>query len=154
MSVKSSHILKQLETRRSALQAECEVKRRTLADADREYQAAIAKIRAVEREIEALKTTSSEPVITEHALLRYLERVHRVDLDSIRREMVTPAVAAQIRSLKSCKLPIADGVCLVVEDHTVRTVETANQQDKTTRKSGRLRPVRFRAQQAEEEGFH
>lgn len=38
-----------------------------------------------------------EPVVSDHALLRYLERVYEFDLAKFRAEMLTPEVRAALR---------------------------------------------------------
>ena len=154
VSVHNSHLLKQLESRLSKLRPERDVLRRALTEAEQAHQAACERVRAVEREISELKTSSAEPVITEHALLRYLERDHGIDLEQIKSEMLTPAVAEQIRALKSCRLPIGNGTSLVVKGHVVQTVETAELRAKPAKQHiHRPRAAEARRLQAEEDGF-
>lgn len=153
MSVHNSHLLKQLESRLSKLRAERDVQRQALTEAEQAHQAACDKLRSVEREIAELKTSSSEPVVTEHALLRYLERVHGIDLEKIKSEMVTPTVAEKILALKSCRLPIGNGACLVVKGGVVHTVETAELRAKPAKPRNHCpRPAEARRLQTEEEG--
>jgi len=153
MSVHSSHHLKQLESRLSRLRAERDAAKAALTEAQQAYQATCTKVRAVETEIEELKTSAPEPVVTEHALLRYLERVHGIDLEQLKAEMVTPVIAEQIRTLKSCRLPIGNGACLVVEGRIVKTVATTEPNRKRARHTQRPRPAETRRLQAEEEGI-
>lgn len=152
MSVRDSHLLKQLETRLSKLRAERDMTKQALQEAEAAHVAVGEKVRAVEREIANLKDGSREPVLTEHALLRYIERVHGIDLDQIRAQMLTPAVAEQIRTLRSCRLPIGNGVTLVVEAGVIKTVATKDPRDKRAKQVYGLRPVEARRLQAEEDG--
>lgn len=152
MSVRHSHLLKQLETRLSKLRAERDMTKLALREAEAAYVAAGEKVRAVEQEITTLKDATSEPVLTEHALLRYIERVHGIDLDEIRAQMLTPAVTEQIRALRSCRLPIGGGVILVVEGGVIKTVAAKDSREKRTKQVHGFRPVEARRLQAEEEG--
>lgn len=74
----------------------------------------------LKRELEALEAARAElrngVVISDHALVRWLERHHGMDLEVYRREMVSPAlrdaVAAGISGLKTAQgtFKIKDGV--------------------------------------------
>ncbi|WP_155416735.1 hypothetical protein [Burkholderia vietnamiensis] len=152
MSICHSHLLKQLETRLSKLRAERDMTKQALREAEAAHVAAGEKVRAVEQEIASLKDATSEPVLTEHALLRYIERVHGIDLDQIRAQMLTPAVTEQIRTLRSCRLPIGNGGILAVEAGDIKTVATKDSREKRIRQVHGLRPVEVRRLQAEEEG--
>ncbi len=63
-------------------------------------------------------------MVSDHALLRYLERVKGVDIDALRAEMLGEGRQALIQKLMSCKLPIGDGARLIVQQRVVVTVIT------------------------------
>lgn len=59
------------------------------------------------------------PRVTDHALIRYLERVKRVDVEAIRSHIATLcAPASSVRALSV----IAEGVCFQLQKTTVVTV--------------------------------
>lgn len=58
--------------------------------------------------------------VSEHAVLRYLERVKGIDLNAIRAEMATPAVIAAISA--GARSFIAPTHTIVIEGKTIITV--------------------------------
>ncbi len=70
---------------------------------------------------------TAEPVITEHAILRYLERVKGIDIKAIEREMLEGDMLIRINTfgIGEAKVPhpTHKGVRLVIQDKTVITVE-------------------------------
>lgn len=74
----------------------------------------------MERKLEAFNGV--KPTISEHALLRYIERVMGFDLDALRRQIMTDSVTSIIQSLPNGRIP-AEGCRLVVQNGTVVTVE-------------------------------
>lgn len=122
MGVKESHELKHLKSKLvrdrenvERTQSALHVARKEAAFADTQYQTTLEKIKVLE-------TMTGEVIVTEHALLRYLERVHGIDLEDIRRRMLTDKAVALIKNFKTGKIP-SDDCRLVVKDGTVITVE-------------------------------
>lgn len=62
------------------------------------------------------------PMVTDHAVLRYLERVRGVDVDAARREMSVGVVAKAAEVFKNCVVKRGDGACFVIRDGRVVTV--------------------------------
>lgn len=60
--------------------------------------------------------------ITDHAIVRFLERVHGLNLNEVRRQMTSNGVGELIRTLKSGRFPLGNGAKLVVQDSVVITV--------------------------------
>lgn len=60
------------------------------------------------------------PRITDHAVLRFLERVKGVDLAAVRAEMATPEVCAAVKA--GARSVITQGHALVIENGTIITV--------------------------------
>lgn len=59
-------------------------------------------------------------LVTDHAVLRYLERVKGMDIDAIRREILTPGVVASIKA--GATAVIISGTRFQVTDGTIVTV--------------------------------
>jgi hypothetical protein len=68
------------------------------------------------------RPVADRPVVTEHALLRYLERVCGVDLKAITADMLGQGRGGIIHLMESGKVPLADGFHLVVHARRVVTV--------------------------------
>ena len=102
-------------------------------------KAASARLAAVEGQIVTLKSSTAEPVVTEHAMLRYLERVKGLDLASLREEMLSEAVSAQIKALRTCRVPLGKGAHLVVEENTVHTAEVAQASPKQMKRKAAVK---------------
>lgn len=141
MGVKESHELKQLETRREKLKVELEARARARDEAVRAHSDVLCKLQAVEKSIDSLQRASEKPVVTEHAMLRYLERVRGLDLQAVQDEILNESRLAAINTLKSCRLPIGDGNLLLVENRTVKSVvpDTASKPVRAAKAKGESR---------------
>lgn len=61
------------------------------------------------------------PIISDHAVLRYLERVKGVDVESIRKEMNSPALRAAVE-IGATSVKLGCGARLRIKGDTVVTV--------------------------------
>ena len=77
----------------------------------------------------------SEPKLSEHAILRYLERVKGIDLDAITQEILTEERKEAIRNFGTVKLPLEKGAKLVVREGTIVTVTPKKEKPKKKKKS-------------------
>jgi len=64
---------------------------------------------------------SSNPKITEHALIRYMERVKGIDVEAMRKEVTDNKIVEQIDVLGSGTFPCGD-YKIVVRDSIIVTV--------------------------------
>ena len=75
----------------------------------------------------SLSRLSQSPVVTEHAILRYLERVKDIDIKSIEQEMLNEMTIPDLNKfgIGAAKIPIANqkGYRFVVKDKTIITIE-------------------------------
>lgn len=88
--------------------------------AQKEHAKAQQQLETVKKDINL--ATDTEPTVTEHAIIRYLERVMGLDLDNIRNEILSPEVATQIKALGGGKYPIGDGHKAVVKGMAVVSI--------------------------------
>lgn len=119
MSLQTSQALKQLESRRVKLEEELKA---VTAEADRvrKQQTSLRNdLNTIIRKINNLM--DSNVVLTEHALLRYLERVQGMNLDEIKSIILDEPTKEQIRILGSGKFP-KDGYTLVVKNNTIISI--------------------------------
>lgn len=77
------------------------------------------------------------PTISDHALLRYIERLCVVDVEALKAEMLTPSVVAAIKAgATGVKMPLGT---LVIKGSTVVTFLTADMRPKAKTKRGLAR---------------
>lgn len=72
--------------------------------------------------VERVEGTPDHPIVTEHALLRWLERVHGLDLKAVEREILGEGRGGMILLLENGRIPCWEGVRLVVKQRKVVTV--------------------------------
>lgn len=119
MTNNASHVLKRLQTERCQLQD----RKLALFQLPTRDQTEIDQInellRRIDFEITKLQS-KSDPVVSEHALLRYIERRMGLNLDDIRAEILAGRTE-HIRKFKTCKIK-TDGMTLIVRNQVVVTV--------------------------------
>jgi hypothetical protein len=104
----------ELETLRATINAE-------LAALATDRRNKVTRLQSVEAEISARrKKPEVEPGVTDHALLRYMERVMGFDVEGLRQKIMTPQLASAIKS--GVARYHADGVEMVIRDHVVVTL--------------------------------
>lgn len=80
------------------------------------------EVSALSREIEKRTAPKPEPTVTDHALLRYIERVCEIDVESLRRQILTPTVKQAIQS-GATAVKTAEFLA-VVKGHAITTITT------------------------------
>jgi hypothetical protein len=61
-------------------------------------------------------TRTIVPSVSDHAVVRYLQRVYELDFDALKREIMTPEIAGQIAAgaitvtIRGHKAPVENGV--------------------------------------------
>lgn len=112
--------LKRLQTARKELLDEMEQVRCKAAIANQEVSRLKENLEEVDSKIARLK---SNPIVSEHAVLRYVERAMEIDIDEIKRRILSDETKQRIQELGSGKFPIGDGLRAVVKGNVVVTVE-------------------------------
>ena len=109
------------------LKAKIETIHGRIAEHQREMtalQGEVAQMEATRRSLLAEVERRSRPTvdvrITDHALLRYVERIFRIDVDTVRREILTDGVAKCIE-LGASTITV-NGVQFRVKDRSIVTV--------------------------------
>lgn len=82
----STHELKTLNTRLAAIKEERELLRTRRTEIDERDKTLAKQQSQAEQQVAQLKTKSV--VVSEHAIVRYMERVHGIDLDQLKNEIV------------------------------------------------------------------
>ena len=81
------------------------------------------KINNINQKIKQLQDSNKDIIVSEHALLRYIERVIGIDLKDIEDNILNEADKENIKSLGNCKYP-KDGFKLIVKNNVVTTIVT------------------------------
>jgi hypothetical protein len=123
----SGHELKALQTRLTEALAEESAARDKLNRAAKELGDAEDRRSSIQHKIRELEDAAKEPIVSEHALLRYIERFMGVDLESVRRAILTENAVKMIKFAKNGKVN-TDGRRLIVKNGTVVTVESVDKQ--------------------------
>lgn len=106
----------QLDVEVSGLQTQFDT---TKSDLDRKR----GRLKAMKQKLhEALKQNDT-PVVSEHAMLRYLERVKGIDLDAIRKEIMDEHTETLVKFTTSGRIK-KDSHVLVIKNNVVITIET------------------------------
>lgn len=71
--------------------------------------------------VEKLSKHNSEPTISEHALIRYCQRVLNIDTDKIIKEILDEKTIDQIKTISSGKIP-KDDYIVVVKNNVVVSI--------------------------------
>ena len=112
--------LKQLKTRLSQCEKEIKDIQDRKVELDKELQLKVNAKKNLLKQISNL--TTRELIISEHAILRYFERVNNTDIEKIKKEMVDLDTIGRIKVLGDGIYPIKD-YKIVVRNNTVVTIE-------------------------------
>jgi len=73
----------------------------TKKDLDKDISTTTRQLQNSEQELRKLQNESVEPIVSEHAIIRYLERVQKIDIEQIKKEILTDKIKALIDALRS-----------------------------------------------------
>jgi sugar-specific transcriptional regulator TrmB len=116
--------LKSLQTRLAKAQTRQEVLKSEVSTAQRNYQQCTNEITSILYRIsEIRKEAENEPMISEHAILRYLERVEGVNIDNIVNTILTDDIKDKIKFMCNGKIK-CNAYTLVIKNCVIVSVET------------------------------
>lgn len=128
MNIGKSRKIKQLISQIKNHKADAEMLKLEISNKQNELSAKQKTIETMQQRIDALQT-DNRVRITEHAVLRYLERVRGINIKDVYKEILTPEVQEMIDTLGgSGKFPNKD-FQLVMKDYVVTTIVTPNKND-------------------------
>ena len=132
MNTTNSAQLKHLQTMRTEAVAEIQVAREEQRAASDKVTKLQARINSLDQQIRDLTTRAPDPIVSEHALLRYFERVEGYDLEAIKKKILPEPVAQQIKTIRSGTFPVGNNGSsfrLRVKDHVVITILTPEEKE-------------------------
>ncbi len=121
-TIEKSQELKGLESQLQSLSGKVKAKKEEFIQAQKEYTQMANSEKQLKEKVEALRKPT-ELRVTEHAVLRYLERVNKIDLKEIEKAILTPELVKMTEVLgKNGKYPVSD-FSVVIRDGAIVTVE-------------------------------
>jgi hypothetical protein len=116
----SAQPLKHLQVRQTQLSAEVDQLSKTLRDLQKQMAEKSTALNFVRKEIREI--TEMKPIVSEHAMLRYCERVLNMDLKKIEQELLSEKNVAIIEQIRSGKIPVGS-YTLIVKNKVIITIE-------------------------------
>lgn len=120
-AVKEQATLKSLYTRIEKEKAEISVLQSQIRDAKAELIERHNKLNFLKKEVD--KLTRDDLVLTEHAILRYMERVELVPIEEVEKRILTEELKKMWRVLGNATYPIGDtSASVIIRGNVITTV--------------------------------
>jgi len=124
----SDHVeLKSLQSRRDQADRRLQALLAEMSSIGQKVKAERDELRRIDESIKKLKEKSDELVVSEHAILRYLERVKGVDIEAVKKEILPDTVREQNRLLGNGSFPAGTHRCKI-RDGVVITILTKEEE--------------------------
>lgn len=91
--------IKGLKSQLRALQSDAELLKIEIGNKQREYGNKLKTIKSIEEQIKSIEKKGNKVKISEHAIVRYFERVRGFDISEIEKEILTEEVLKLIDAL-------------------------------------------------------
>lgn len=121
LAIKEKEELKKLQSLLIKQKSEIDLIRRERQLINERLSLAERNLRNTEEELKKLKT-GNKIIVSEHAVLRYLERTMELDLKAVENEILTEETVKQYRTLGNGKYPVSNGCKAVIKDNVVLTI--------------------------------
>lgn len=120
--MKQIQLIKQLQSQLSKAEADLEISKIELANKQREHQVKFQSVKGLKDKIAALKKEETAKV-SEHAIVRYFERVKGFNISDIEREILCDEIRKYMAVLGgNGSYPHPDGYQVKMSNHTVTTI--------------------------------
>ena len=121
MAIKQKEELKKLQSLLIKQKSEIDLIKRERQLINERFSVAERNLRNTEEELKKLKT-GNKIIVSEHAVLRYLERTMELDLKAVENEILSEEVVSQYKTLGNGKYPVSNGCKAVIKDNVVLTI--------------------------------
>ena len=121
LALKQKEELKKLQSLLIKQKSEIDLIKRERQLINERLSVAERNLRNTEEELKKLKT-GNKIIVSEHAVLRYLERTMELDLKAVENEILTEETVKQYRMLGNGKYPVSNGCKAVIKDNVVLTI--------------------------------
>lgn len=126
-------ILLERTNRLKHLEMERRKKARNVAHIESNLAKAKNSLRTTEGEIRKLQNSVKEPIISEHALLRYIQRIEGRDMTTVIAKILTPETINRIKILGDGEYPVEDFKVVVKNNVIVTIIDKNETVDETDR---------------------
>ncbi|HCB1595204.1 TPA: hypothetical protein MYP09_001418 [Citrobacter farmeri] len=113
---------KQLNTLIAKIDAEIITNKEEIKLKQKELSVKESKKKELQERLDELRSSSTEPIVSEHAILRYLERVEGLNIEEVKAKILTDKVKAQINFAKSCEINNSQ-YKIVVKNNVIVTIK-------------------------------
>ena len=120
----NQHKLKGLQVRLNKTNAEFDSLKQEQALIDNRIIQSIQTRKSIENQIKQIQESNKGVTMSEHAMLRYIERVLGFELSQITDKILTPEFNKAVRAMGDGKIPMPDGARAVVKNGVIVTIET------------------------------
>lgn len=97
-------------------------------------QSVIDQLKNIENKIEELRLSQTEIIISDHAIVRYLERVEGIDMEDVKKKIATEKVTELINKLGNGIFPVNDVFKITVNKKVITTVLLNGQKTSLSKK--------------------
>ena len=116
-----AHLLKGLESQLHKAESEVALCKVELLSKQKEYDTLRKNLNIIKEKISKL-TSNTEIIISEHALLRYVERVLNIDIEEISNSILTDQFKTLVYTLGDGKIPLNNDFTAIVKDNVLNTI--------------------------------
>lgn len=121
MAIKQKEELKKLQSLLIKQKSEIDLIKRERQLINERLSVAERNLWNTEEELKKLKT-GNKIIVSEHAVLRYLERTMELDLKAVENKILSEEVVSQYKTLGNGKYPVSNGCKAVIKDNVVLTI--------------------------------
>jgi hypothetical protein len=120
--INSQAELKSLQVQITKISAESEIMLKELRDRQKQYDTHINKLAHLKDKLTKLQKSHEEPIISEHAILRYLERVDGIDLETVKQKIMDEKTKSLVKFMGGNGKITREGFKIIVKNNTIITI--------------------------------
>lgn len=121
--IEKTRKIKGLQTQLKTLEGDASALKNEISNKQREYSQKLNSINSIKEEISKLKkVVDSDFRVSEHAIVRYFERVKGFNIDDIQKEILNDKIKEMTKTIGSNGTFPNDGFSVIIKDSTVTTV--------------------------------
>lgn len=115
--------IKGLQTQLKTLEGDASALKVEISNKQKEYSQKVNSINSIKQEIEKLeKIEKNEFRVSEHAIIRYFERVKGIDMEEIQKEILNEKIKEMTKTIGCNGTFPNNGFSVIIKDSTVTTV--------------------------------